>query len=213
MSKKVTIEDDIWCLDEEVISNVYETEEEIPPADTKEPFERGVKEEPAIFAQIREAAAKQKGEAHEEEPEVPEKPEAPKESAEEPANEPVEELPAEEPTEKPKKKPAAKPEEEPKEELQEKQVLTLVSDEHEITVDYFPFVIGRHDCDYDIDYRFISKPHCRITEEDGRFFIEDLGSTNGTFIGTRELEENVRARIKNGQNVTLADMKFKVRIK
>ena len=208
MSKRVTIEDDIWCLDEEAISNVYETEEEIPPADTKEPFERGVKEEPAIFAQIREAAAKQKGEVHEEEPEVPEEPEEP---AEEPANEPIEEPPAEEPAEKPKKKPAAKPEE--PEEPQEKQVLTLVSDEHEITVDYFPFVIGRHDCDYDIDYRFISKPHCRITEEDGRFFIEDLGSTNGTFIGTRELEENVRARIKNGQNVTLADMKFKVRIK
>ena len=132
MSKKVTIEDDIWCLDEEAISNVYETEEEIPPADTKEPFERGVKEEPAIFAQIREAAAKQKGEVHEEEPEVSEEPKAPEEPVEEPANEPVEEPPAEEPAEKPKKKPAAKPEE-PKEEPQEKQVLTLVSDEHEIT--------------------------------------------------------------------------------
>ena len=36
--------------------------------------------------------------------------------------------------------------------------------------------------DVEIDYPVVSRNHARVFEQDGRFFIEDLGSTNGTFL-------------------------------
>lgn len=36
--------------------------------------------------------------------------------------------------------------------------------------------------DVTIDDPYCSPRHCRITEHKGRFFVEDLGSTNGTRI-------------------------------
>lgn len=38
------------------------------------------------------------------------------------------------------------------------------------------------DCDVKIDDPYVSNRHCRILERDGRFYVEDLGSTNGTWI-------------------------------
>src|ERR1700735_5036062 len=47
--------------------------------------------------------------------------------------------------------------------------------------------IGRaEDADLVIDDRGVSGRHARITRKGGVYFIEDLGSTNGTFLGTCE---------------------------
>ena len=44
-------------------------------------------------------------------------------------------------------------------------------------------VIGRHtDCQFRPDDPFLSLQHCRIHIEEGGCFIEDMGSTNGTFV-------------------------------
>jgi pSer/pThr/pTyr-binding forkhead associated (FHA) protein len=37
------------------------------------------------------------------------------------------------------------------------------------------------DCDIVIDDPFVSRRHCRIVYEDGKYWVEDLGSSNGTF--------------------------------
>lgn len=46
-----------------------------------------------------------------------------------------------------------------------------------------PLVIGRSsECDFRIEARSVSRAHCRIYEQDGAFWVEDLGSTNHTFV-------------------------------
>jgi pSer/pThr/pTyr-binding forkhead associated (FHA) protein len=54
-------------------------------------------------------------------------------------------------------------------------------------------VIGRNpECALVLDDDFASGRHARIYTRDGAWFVEDLGSTNGTFVGTQRLTEPVR---------------------
>lgn len=44
-------------------------------------------------------------------------------------------------------------------------------------------VFGRHPtCDIVVNDEYASPKHCRITKREGRYWVEDLGSTNGTWI-------------------------------
>ncbi len=61
-------------------------------------------------------------------------------------------------------------------------------------------VLGRGGkADIVLDEPSVSREHARITVEgEGEYFIEDLGSTNGTFVGGRPIR---RARLKDGDRV------------
>lgn len=66
-----------------------------------------------------------------------------------------------------------------------------------IPLDKNSILIGRgKDNDVVAEIRYISKRHCRIFREGHRYFIEDLSSSNGTFVsgqrirGTAELHDN-----------------------
>jgi len=49
-------------------------------------------------------------------------------------------------------------------------------------------LIGRNpECALVLDDDFASGRHARIFERDGSWFVEDLGSTNGTFLGSQKL--------------------------
>jgi len=51
-----------------------------------------------------------------------------------------------------------------------------------------PFVVGRGtDADFPIAHRFVSSRHFQILKESSRWMIEDLDSTNGTFVNGVEL--------------------------
>jgi pSer/pThr/pTyr-binding forkhead associated (FHA) protein len=44
---------------------------------------------------------------------------------------------------------------------------------------------------------YMSPVHCRITEQDGRYFVADMGSTNGTYLvmpGSRSMFDHVKVR-------------------
>jgi diguanylate cyclase (GGDEF)-like protein len=69
-------------------------------------------------------------------------------------------------------------------------------------------IIGRGtEADVWVEDGGVSRRHARITcRSDGRYFIEDLGSTNGTFIGPKRIESSeIRPgdRIQVGPHVTL----------
>jgi hypothetical protein len=41
---------------------------------------------------------------------------------------------------------------------------------------------------------FVSQVHARVYERDGRLWLEDLGSTNGTFVNGKQVQEPVMLR-------------------
>jgi DNA-directed RNA polymerase subunit RPC12/RpoP len=60
--------------------------------------------------------------------------------------------------------------------------------------------IGRSDCDVVLDDPEISRRHARVVLESGVAVLEDLGSTNGTFVGKErvkraDLEDRSRFRV------------------
>ena len=69
-------------------------------------------------------------------------------------------------------------------------------------------VIGRSDdCSLKLDYPGISRSHLRLVCEDKNFFIEDLGSKYGTFIGKNKIEG--RTKLKPGDILQVGDLTLK----
>jgi pSer/pThr/pTyr-binding forkhead associated (FHA) protein len=64
------------------------------------------------------------------------------------------------------------------------------------------WVIGsRPDCDVVVDSPVASGRHCQLTQFPDGFFLEDLGSTNGTYVDGNRI--NVATRISPAQTITL----------
>ena len=59
--------------------------------------------------------------------------------------------------------------------------------------------IGRSpDCEIFLDDVTVSRKHAVLTQRDGGFFIEDLGSLNGTYVNRKRIES---ARLESGDEV------------
>lgn len=68
-----------------------------------------------------------------------------------------------------------------------------------------PITVGRASlCDFPLEDDFISSRHLRISQQDGNYIVEDLGSTNGSWVEGERLSQPVRikpgVRIKLGRN-------------
>ena len=77
------------------------------------------------------------------------------------------------------------------------------------------FRIGRKDegVDYVVSHNpFISSRHAEILERNGRYFIRDIGSKNGTFVNGRKLSPNKEIQISNGDLLKFANEDFFVLI-
>ncbi|MBL8920691.1 MAG: GGDEF domain-containing protein [Myxococcaceae bacterium] len=70
-------------------------------------------------------------------------------------------------------------------------------------------IIGRSSkSDIQIDHDSVSRQHVRVTVEDGRVEIEDLGSTNGTFLNDESLAGRVALRTNDLVKVGRTVFKF-----
>ncbi|HET6626242.1 MAG TPA: FHA domain-containing protein [Nocardioidaceae bacterium] len=59
-----------------------------------------------------------------------------------------------------------------------------------ISLDDAPLLIGRgSDAQIRLDDDYVSTRHARIASSDDQWFVEDLGSTNGTYIGNQRLSQ------------------------
>ena len=70
--------------------------------------------------------------------------------------------------------------------------------------------IGRgDDCVFRIPLMSISRRHCKLVKSDDKLQINDLGSSNGTYINNRRVNETV---LKAGDRITLGPATFTVQI-
>jgi len=70
----------------------------------------------------------------------------------------------------------------------------------------FPFVIGRsEDCDLRIDSARISRRHAEIVSDKEGYRVRDLGSTNGTFLNGRQIDD---AQLDDGDLLLVADLEL-----
>ena len=70
-----------------------------------------------------------------------------------------------------------------------------------------PVVIGRSiEADFQISERSISRRHCRVYREDGRCWVEDLNSTNHTFLNEEMVD---RASLRDGDHIRVSQTVLK----
>ncbi|MBI1756948.1 MAG: FHA domain-containing protein [Fimbriimonas ginsengisoli] len=80
-----------------------------------------------------------------------------------------------------------------------------------------PAVIGRFDplvgpVDVDLgslpEASYVSRKHAKITLEDGAWMIQDLGSSNGTFLLQDDFEKVEMAELHDGAEIALGNARF-----
>ena len=58
--------------------------------------------------------------------------------------------------------------------------------------------------------KMISRKHCRITKQDGSYYITDEGSANGTYINSKLIVTNKAYQVNRGDIIRLADSDFQL---
>jgi len=68
-------------------------------------------------------------------------------------------------------------------------------------------ILGRHpECDIVLDSGAVSRQHARLVRHEGTYFVEDLGSRNGTFVNGRMVSG--RQELREGDELAVCDMLF-----
>ena len=58
----------------------------------------------------------------------------------------------------------------------------------------------------------ISREHLELTFKDGEFFVEDMNSSNSTYVNGNKIEPKVACAVKSGDEIKLADEVFTVEV-
>jgi len=71
------------------------------------------------------------------------------------------------------------------------------------------YVMGRHpDCHIVIDVGAVSRNHCQLVREGSDYYLEDLGSRNGTFLNDEPRKIDGRRKLKNGDQIRVCEVTF-----
>lgn len=72
-------------------------------------------------------------------------------------------------------------------------------------------VVGRlGECRWQLDAKGVSGKHARLIADDSTLQVEDLGSSNGTFVDGRRIDAGTPTALGNGQKLRLAKVTFRV---
>lgn len=71
-----------------------------------------------------------------------------------------------------------------------------------------PILIGRgQSATLILPHPLVSRRHCELYEQDGNLMVRDLGSLNGTFVGSRQV---TNAEVPPGELLTVATLSFRI---
>ena len=74
-----------------------------------------------------------------------------------------------------------------------------------------PLVIGRGDkATFRIPHVRVSRRHCELLEENGKVFVRDLGSTNGTILKGTMLPSRTKTQVPPGSLLSVGGLAFRV---
>ena len=74
---------------------------------------------------------------------------------------------------------------------------------HKYTVPTYPIFVGRErKCSICIAVPAVSRKHAKVFERDGNFYIQDLGSINGTFLNEKRILDP--AEMKDGDRIKIS---------
>lgn len=76
------------------------------------------------------------------------------------------------------------------------------------------FTVGKENTsgitnDYMINNASVSRNHAMFEIKDGRYFVVDMTSLNGTFVNGNRISSNIRVEIKNGDRIVFANAEYK----
>lgn len=69
--------------------------------------------------------------------------------------------------------------------------------------------VGRENADILLSHNTVSRKHAKITVLEGQISVEDLGSTNGTFVDGKRLSEGESVEIKDANELMFGSMTLK----
>lgn len=80
----------------------------------------------------------------------------------------------------------------------------------DIVIDKAEIIIGNDaECDGWISSTTVSRRHAKITRKEDIYFLEDLNSTNGTYVGGQLLNFKSKVSLQKNETVVFADEKFR----
>src|SRR3954447_6609291 len=72
----------------------------------------------------------------------------------------------------------------------------------DVEIDHFPFVLGRSSsCDYQVYHPMVSRKHCELKRANEGVLIEDLHSSNGTYVNGHRV--NNKEVLRDGDEINL----------
>jgi len=73
-----------------------------------------------------------------------------------------------------------------------------------------PNTIGRENADVLLTHPSVSRKHATLTVADGKYLLEDVGSTNGTFAGGKKIEPGEQAEVEPGTELMFGSAVLKL---
>ena len=74
----------------------------------------------------------------------------------------------------------------------------------------FPFTIGKlkNRCELELNDRSVSRIHARILKKDDQYYLQDCGSTNGTFLNGMQLQTEETVPIEKDDEIGIGRVRF-----
>jgi len=78
-----------------------------------------------------------------------------------------------------------------------------------VEINHFPFVVGRSSgCDFRIFHPMVSRHHCELKRSNEGVLIEDLHSSNGTYVNGHPIREG--EVLRDGDEINLGCLSYRV---